>query len=139
MSEVERLVDAFRAEGTGASVAWKLDVVLDLAREDNPQVVPFLLSVLADPRESTAVRLDVLKRVRNGRLKPLERPRVAETVPQPDRRVKPPAGHESTVVAERDAAHATGMALQSCQMPPAAGLPDADCAVLTAASNYVSI
>ena len=80
MSEVERLIDAFRAEGTGASVAWKLDVVLDLAREDNPQVVPFLLSVLADPRESTAVRLDVLKRVRNGRLKPLERPRVAETI-----------------------------------------------------------
>src|SRR5207302_7679111 len=80
MSEVERLIDAFRAEGTGASVAWKLDVVLDLVRENHPQVVPFLLSVLADPRESTAVRLDVLKRVRNGRLKPLERPRVAETI-----------------------------------------------------------
>src|SRR5712691_8005100 len=80
MSEVERLIDTFRAEGTGASVAWKLDVVLYLAREDNPQVVPFLLSVLADPRESTAVRLDVLKRVRNGRLKPEERSRVADTI-----------------------------------------------------------
>src|SRR5439155_18427484 len=61
-------------------VAWKLDLVLELARKDNPQVVPFLLSVLADPRESTAVRLDVLKRVRNGRLKPLERPPVAATI-----------------------------------------------------------
>src|SRR5437762_2326110 len=80
MSEVERLIDAFRAEGTGASVAWKLDVVLDLVRADDPQVVPFLLSVLADRRESTAVRLDVLKRLRNGRLKHLERPRVAETI-----------------------------------------------------------
>jgi hypothetical protein len=79
MSEVERLIDAFRAEGTAAGNPWKLDVVLDLAREDDPRVVPFLLSVLADPHESIAVRLDVLKRVRNGRLKPEERSRVADT------------------------------------------------------------
>ena len=80
MSEVERLIDAFRAEGTAASNPWKLDVVLDLAGLDDPRVVPFLLSVLADPHESTAVRLDVLKRVRNGRLKPEERSRVADTI-----------------------------------------------------------
>jgi hypothetical protein len=54
--------------------------VLDLVRHDDPQVVPFLLSILADPRESTAVRLDVLKRVRNGRLKRLERPPVADII-----------------------------------------------------------
>jgi hypothetical protein len=80
MGEVERLIDAFRAEGDGARVAWKLDVLLDLVRENDPRVVPFLLSVLADPRESNAVRLDVLQRLRNGRLKPLERPRVADTI-----------------------------------------------------------
>ena len=80
MDDVERLIGAFRAESTGASVAWKLDVVLDLAREKDPRVVPFLLSVLADPRESIAVRLDVLKRMRNGRLEPSERPTVADTL-----------------------------------------------------------
>src|SRR5216683_1429935 len=77
MSEVERLIDAFRAEGTAASNPWKLDVVLDLAREEDPRVVPFFL---AGPHESIAVRLDVLKRVRNGRLKPEERSRVADTM-----------------------------------------------------------
>jgi hypothetical protein len=80
MSEVERLIDAFCAKGTGASVAWKLDVVLDLARHEDPRVVPFLLTVLADPREPTPVRLDVMKRLRNGRLTPVERPRVADAM-----------------------------------------------------------
>ncbi len=80
MSEAERLIAAFRANGTRASVARKLDLVLDLARQEDRRVVPFLLTVLADPHEPTPVRLDVMKRLRNGRLKPVERPRVADTM-----------------------------------------------------------
>jgi hypothetical protein len=74
MDEVERLLRTFRAQH---GVAWKLDVLLDLGVVRDPRVVPFMLDVLADADEAVAVRLDVLKRLRNGRLAADERPNVA--------------------------------------------------------------
>src|SRR6202040_2360478 len=62
------------------SVLSKLDALLDLEQLDDPRIVAFLLHVLADQREPTEVRIHVLKRLRNGRLRPEERQSVALAV-----------------------------------------------------------
>jgi hypothetical protein len=80
MENVERLIQAFDAAGAHAAVAWKLDILLDLGHLPDARVVPFLLRVLADPAEPTAVRIEVLKLLRNGRLQAAERPLVASLV-----------------------------------------------------------
>jgi hypothetical protein len=72
IDNVQRLIDAFGAAATHSAVAWKLDVLLDLTREPDPRVVPFLITVVAD----------ALQRLRNGRLKPGERARVAAMLVQ---------------------------------------------------------
>ena len=79
MDEVGRLVHEYRML---ASVASKLDLLLDLVRIRDPHVVPFLLKVLGDPSEAETVRIHVLKRLRNGDglVAPVERPQVAKAI-----------------------------------------------------------
>jgi hypothetical protein len=77
MDEVDRLIETFRARATSAARS-KIDVLLDLERLSDPRVVPFLLDLLADRHELTAVRIHVLKRLRNGHLPAVYRPAVAE-------------------------------------------------------------
>lgn len=75
MDEVERFIKRFG--DAQSDLAWKLDALLDLEHLRDPRIIPFLLKVLSDSAEPNAVRLAVLKEVRNGRLLPRERLRVA--------------------------------------------------------------
>lgn len=77
--EVDRLMQAFRDRSAASPVA-RLDVLMDLERLADCRVVPFLLEVLADRRESAQVRSHVLTQLRNGRLTPAARPLVAEAL-----------------------------------------------------------
>jgi hypothetical protein len=78
MDELQRLVNLYgmRADSSANS---KLDVLIDLERVRDPRVVPFLVQVLADPRETANVRIHVVKQLRNasGIVGPAERPAVA--------------------------------------------------------------
>ena len=55
---------------------------MDLDRLHGPHSVPLLLDTLADPRESTEVRIDVLRRLRDERLLPEHRVLVAQVILQ---------------------------------------------------------
>jgi hypothetical protein len=81
MDELERLVDVYRLRAS-ASVASKLDVLMDLERIRDPRVVPFLLGVLRNSGESEEVRIYVLKQLRSGDglLVPPDRPGVARAI-----------------------------------------------------------
>jgi hypothetical protein len=78
MDDVERLIEAFGARGKRDQSTWKLDVLLDLGRLDDPGIVSFLRAVLTDEAEPVDVRIDALKRLREAPLAPDERVRVAE-------------------------------------------------------------
>jgi len=77
MGEIERLIRAFGARGKANQPAWKLDVLLDLGRIDDPRVVAFLMDIVNDAEEPTDVRIDALKRLREAPLTPGERSSVA--------------------------------------------------------------
>ena len=79
MDQVAQLIETFGSRAT-LSVRSKLDVLTDLVRLRDPRVVPFLLDVLADQRQPMSVRIQVLKRLRNGTLAPTNRPLVAEAM-----------------------------------------------------------
>jgi hypothetical protein len=79
MDEVVRLIEAFRARATSSAVS-KLDVLIDIERLCDARIVPFLLQVLRDETEPKEVRIHVLKRLRNGRLKPADRQPVANVL-----------------------------------------------------------
>ena len=81
MDEVEQLMKAYESQAA-SSVVSKLGVLIDLEALPDPRIVPFLLRVLADRREPTEVRIRVLKRLRNGRLSPENRPPVAAAILQ---------------------------------------------------------
>lgn len=61
---------------------YKLDALLRLARLRDARILPFLLEVLADRRESAAVCSHVLKQLRCPRLTHDRRPAVAEAILQ---------------------------------------------------------
>jgi len=84
MDEFERLVEAYRARASSSAVS-RLSVLMDLEGSRDPRVVPFLLEILADPRETPRVRMYVLKQLRNA--------------PQ----VVPPANRPAAANAARDA------------------------------------
>jgi hypothetical protein len=75
MNEVERLITSF--EAARSDDAWKLDVLLDLEPLRDVRIVQFLLRVLADTSESIAVRVAVLRALRNRHLTGDERVRLA--------------------------------------------------------------
>jgi hypothetical protein len=79
VDEVERLIRAYESQAA-SSVVSKLAVLIDLDGLRDPRIQPFLLRVLADRLESTEVRIEVLKRLRNGRLLPELRPVVADVI-----------------------------------------------------------
>ena len=79
MDEITRLIETYRSRGTAPEQS-KLDALMDLERLRDPRIVPFLLGVLADPRELTPVRIHILKRLRNGNLVPADRLAVAWTI-----------------------------------------------------------
>src|SRR5438874_6031912 len=81
MDEVQWLIEAFRARANHAAVT-KLDILMDVERLDDPRIVPFLLQVLRDPKETAEVRIHVLKRLRNGRLGLESREPVAHAITQ---------------------------------------------------------
>src|ERR1700738_3718633 len=67
MNETDRLIQVFR-DRAASPVASKLDALIKLERSSEPGIVPFLVQILADQRDSEEVRIHVLKRLRNGRL-----------------------------------------------------------------------
>ena len=81
MDEVEQLIKAYESRAASPAVT-KLGILIDLDALSDPRIVPFLLRVLADQREPTEVRVHVLKRLRNGRLSPENRPLVAAAILQ---------------------------------------------------------
>jgi hypothetical protein len=78
MNEVDRLIEKFGARGKRHQSVWKLDVLMDLGRIDDPRVVRFLASVVVDPEEAPDVRTDALRRLRATPLSRDERALVAE-------------------------------------------------------------
>jgi hypothetical protein len=78
MDDVERLIQAFNArQGPMHARTAKLDALMDLERLRDGRVVSFLLGVLGDPTEPLEVRVQVLKRLRNGPLTVAKRASVA--------------------------------------------------------------
>ncbi len=75
--DIARLIAEFRRRGSAASLAWKLGIVMDLERFAEGRIVPFLVEVLVDRRQPTEVRTHLLKRIRNGGIRPEENGRVA--------------------------------------------------------------
>lgn len=65
MDEFDRLADAY-ARQASAGPSSKLDLLMHLERIRDGRVVPFLLNVLRDSGELEQVRIDVLRRLRNG-------------------------------------------------------------------------
>jgi hypothetical protein len=79
LGETVRLIKAFRTRPT-PSVLAKRDILLQFSRLDHPGIVPFLLTVVADPAEPNQVRIDALKRLSDGpRLAPY-RQEVAQAI-----------------------------------------------------------
>jgi hypothetical protein len=64
MDNVARLIGKFTAR-SDASVASKLDALMDIEGLRDPRVVQFLLGVMTDHREQVEVRVQALKRVRD--------------------------------------------------------------------------
>ena len=83
MDEQARLIEAYQSQAS-ASVPFKLDLLMGLERLRDDRVVPFLLQIVQDRHEHDAVRVYVLKRLRNGDgvLRPSDRPGVAQTIGQ---------------------------------------------------------
>ena len=77
MNEIGRLIQAFGARGKSGQSAWKLDVLLDLGRFDDPRVVAFLTDLVTDADEPPDVRIQALRRLREGPLTADQRDRVA--------------------------------------------------------------
>ena len=77
--EVVRLVAAFQAR-PAPSVIAKLDLLLRLARLDDPRVTPFLLAVAADRGESNEVRASTLKWLSGGLQRGTHRGTVADVI-----------------------------------------------------------
>src|SRR5437016_4336514 len=81
MDELERLVRLYRMRESSPSRS-KLDVLMDLERIRDRRVVPFLLTILGDPREREDVRVHVVRQLRNesGVLVPSDRPVVSRAL-----------------------------------------------------------
>ncbi len=82
MDALERLIEAFGSRGKRDHSAWKLDVLMDIGRVDDPRVIAFFIAVVVDPDEPTDVRLDALGRLREAALQPDERILVADATQQ---------------------------------------------------------
>lgn len=81
MDEFEWLADAYGRRAS-AGPSSKLDLLMHLERIRDARVVPFLLNVLRDSGELEQVRINVLRRLRNGDglVVPADRAPVATTM-----------------------------------------------------------
>jgi hypothetical protein len=79
VDEVERLMQLFTSRADSPALA-RVDVLLDLKRHRDPRIVPFLLRVLLNGDESSAVRIDVVKHMAGAQLEVNERPTVAQAI-----------------------------------------------------------
>ena len=68
MDDVDRLIGAFGSRGRRDHALWKLDVLLDLGRLDDPRIGRFLIGVVMQADEPTDVRADALTRLRESSL-----------------------------------------------------------------------
>ena len=75
--DIDQLITEFRSRGSAASLAWKLSILMDLERVPDDRIVPFLVEVLVDRRQPTEVRTHLLKRIRNGGVRPAQNGPVA--------------------------------------------------------------
>jgi HEAT repeat protein len=82
MDDVEQLIEAFGSRGKRDHSAWKLDVLMDLGRLDDPRVVAHFIAVVVDGDEPVDVREDALGRLREAPLQPTERVQAAEATLQ---------------------------------------------------------
>jgi hypothetical protein len=73
MDEVDQFIKAFGSRGRHDHSVWKLDVLMDLGRFDDPRVVALYVAVIADAEEPSDVRSDALRRLREASLGPDER------------------------------------------------------------------
>ena len=73
MDEVARLIKAFGSRGRHDHALWKLDVLMDLGRLDDPRIGQFLVAVVMDAEQPPDVRSDVLRRLREVSLSPCDR------------------------------------------------------------------
>lgn len=81
MNQVQQLIARFKTRARCSAVS-KLDALTDLERLSDPQIVPFLLQIVADRDELPEVRSHVIKRLRNRALAPGDRAPVANTMSQ---------------------------------------------------------
>jgi hypothetical protein len=93
MDEVERLIAEFGSRGRRNQSVWKLDVLLDLGRIDDPRVVHFLIGVVTDVEEARDVCTAALRCLREAPLNLSDRVLVARAVlhglaPQSDGEVR---------------------------------------------------
>src|SRR4029079_10801045 len=63
MDPVDQLINSYSSQNT-ARVFRKLDVLMDIEHLRDPRVVPFLLSVVQDPREPIEVRSRIVRMLR---------------------------------------------------------------------------
>src|SRR3954471_23463021 len=73
MDDVDQLIQAFGSRGKRNQSLWKLDVLMDLGRIDDPRIVQFLVEIVSDAGEPADVRSDVLRRLREASLSPRSR------------------------------------------------------------------
>jgi hypothetical protein len=73
MDEVDDLIQAFGSRGKRDQSLWKLDVLLDLGRLDDPRVVRFLAAVVTDADEPLDVRSEALGCLREIARSPSDR------------------------------------------------------------------
>ena len=65
MDELQRLIELYGTRAS-SSARSKLDVLMDIERVRDPRVVPFLLKLLGDRRESLDVRIHAVNQLRSG-------------------------------------------------------------------------
>jgi hypothetical protein len=77
LDEVGRLLR--QVGDPNVETAWRLDVLLDLGRVEDPRIAAVLLGVLSDSSEPNSVRLAVLRHLRDRGHTRVPRARAAET------------------------------------------------------------
>jgi hypothetical protein len=80
VDDVERLIAAFRAPDDGSPIQRKLNLLLEVDRYHDPRSVPFLVDTLGDPSEAVEIRIECIRRLRNGYLSPANRPEAAQAL-----------------------------------------------------------
>jgi len=79
VDELDVLMQRFKSEANEPASS-RLDILLDIRRRQDARIVPFLLQVLMDSDESSEVRVEVVKELRNVQLAATARATVARSI-----------------------------------------------------------